>query len=102
VGLCPDVHDLVLSKAHAGRDKDVAYVRAAIKASLVDNDTLSERLALMPIGDDEGRRVERLIGDLLPPGRAQPTSFPSTRSAGAVWVKAHRRGRHAVRGYWRR
>lgn len=44
-GLCLEVHDLVVSKCIAGREKDVRFLRAAVRHGLVDRATLFERLA---------------------------------------------------------
>ncbi len=44
-GLCLEVHDLVVSKAVVGREKDRCFVREAIRHGLVDRDTLLDRLA---------------------------------------------------------
>jgi hypothetical protein len=49
VGLCLEVHDLVLSKWAAGRDKDREFVATAVRAGLVRREILLERLASMPI-----------------------------------------------------
>lgn len=45
VGLCLEVHDLVISKYAALREKDIAFVQAAIRHGLVDRGQLIERLA---------------------------------------------------------
>lgn len=44
-GFCPEVHDLAISKLVAGRDKDVAFVSALLRAGLVRDDELTTRLA---------------------------------------------------------
>ena len=51
VGLCLEVHDLVLSKLVAGRDKDVRFFEAAAASGLVKEPLLLERLATMKIDD---------------------------------------------------
>jgi hypothetical protein len=43
-GLCLEVHDLVVSKAVAGREKDRVFVREVIRHGLVDRATLLDRL----------------------------------------------------------
>ena len=45
--ICPDLHDLVVSKCAAGRDKDADFVRVLIKDGLVDSKILSERIAML-------------------------------------------------------
>lgn len=54
VGLCLEIHDLVLSKWAAGREKDRDFVKAAVRHRLVDRTTLLERLDTMAI--DLGHR----------------------------------------------
>lgn len=53
-GLCLEPHDLVVSKAIAGRDKDVRFLQSAIAHGLVDPAVLLERLAATVV--DEARR----------------------------------------------
>lgn len=48
-GWCLEIHDLVLSKYVAGREKDLDFVQAAARHKLVDRDELLKRLATMPI-----------------------------------------------------
>lgn len=48
-GLCLEVHDLLLSKYVAGRDKDLRFSRAAVAHGLVQRATLEERLATMTL-----------------------------------------------------
>jgi hypothetical protein len=50
-GLCLEVHDLLLSKYVAGREKDARFSRAAVKAGLVRRETLEDRLATMVLDD---------------------------------------------------
>lgn len=45
--ICPDLHDLTVSKCAAGRPKDADYVRVLFKHHLVKLDTLIERIALL-------------------------------------------------------
>jgi hypothetical protein len=60
-GLCLEPHDLVISKYVAGREKDRAYVRAAIRHRLVTPSTLHERLERTPIDAAARERVARQI-----------------------------------------
>jgi hypothetical protein len=53
-GLCLEVHDLVISKYVAAREKDDHFVREAIRAGLVDESVVLARLAGTAI--DAGRR----------------------------------------------
>lgn len=45
VGLCLEIHDLLISKYCAGRDKDLEFCAAVVEAGLVDRTTLANRLA---------------------------------------------------------
>jgi len=65
--VCPELHDLVVSKCVAGRDKDADFVRELLRLGLVSAATLQERAALLDaakypvahIGDwIERRRIE--------------------------------------------
>lgn len=46
-GWCLEVHDLVLSKYVAGREKDARFNRAAVAAGLVQKEVLLDRLSTM-------------------------------------------------------
>ncbi|MDH6591516.1 hypothetical protein M2165_001405 [Variovorax sp. TBS-050B] len=65
--VCPELHDLALSKAVAGREKDADFVRELLRLGLVSASILRERAALLDplkhpvaqIGDwIERRRIE--------------------------------------------
>lgn len=43
-GLCLEIHDLLISKVIAGREKDFDFLREAVKHGLADRDTLLARL----------------------------------------------------------
>jgi hypothetical protein len=45
--ICPDLHDLTVSKCAAAREKDADYVRVLLQHKLVKLDTLLERIALL-------------------------------------------------------
>lgn len=66
-GWCLEVHDLVISKAVAGRDKDRTFVREAIRHGLVQAATLRERLSETPIAADVGARIQAWIDAALVP-----------------------------------
>ena len=54
--ICPDLHDLVVSKCAAGRDKDADFVRVLLKDGLVDSKILSDRIALLdPVKHNVGQ-----------------------------------------------
>jgi len=50
-----EIHDLIISKYVAGRDKDRLFIRAAVAHRMVDRATLLARLAATPL--DEARRA---------------------------------------------
>jgi len=64
------VHDLVVSKTVAGREKDVAFLRAAARHRLVDRATLLERAAATEL-DPQARAlvVGRIDEAFAPPAR---------------------------------
>ncbi|HSL19502.1 MAG TPA: DUF6036 family nucleotidyltransferase [Methylomirabilota bacterium] len=61
VGLCLEVHDLVISKLVAEREKDLEFVRAVIAHRLVREETLRERLETAPVPAERRRRIAGLI-----------------------------------------
>jgi hypothetical protein len=62
-GLCLEVHDLLISKYVAGRQKDGEFVRAAIRHRLVKQRVLLERLEMTPVDNELketiGKRIVR-------------------------------------------
>jgi len=56
-GWCLEVHDLVLSKYAAGREKDHDFIAAAIAHRMVDRSVLEGRLADLPISDEHRARI---------------------------------------------
>lgn len=64
VGLCLEVHDLLISKYFAGRDKDHEFCSAVVEAGLVDHDRLMQRLADTEMDGDTRQRVtDRIAAD---------------------------------------
>lgn len=61
IGLCLELHDLLLSKYFAGRDKDHEFCLAVVQAHLADRGVLLQRLAAMPIDAAARARIERRI-----------------------------------------
>jgi hypothetical protein len=45
--ICPDLHDLTVSKCVAGREKDADFVRELLRHGLVSESTLKERIAML-------------------------------------------------------
>lgn len=60
-GLCLEIHDLLLSKYFAARDKDRTYCRVAIARRLAEPATLLARLADMPIDDARKKSIELAV-----------------------------------------
>ena len=62
-GWCLEVHDLLISKAVAGRNKDRDFVREAIRHELVQQSVLDERLARTAIDPVVAERIRRWIAE---------------------------------------
>lgn len=60
--VCIEPHDLVVSKLVAGREKDLEFATALIRARLVDPNVLLERAELIPAPGAVIRRVRESIG----------------------------------------
>lgn len=60
-GWCLEVHDLVLSKYVAGREKDLEFVEVAARYGLVQRDVLLQRLPTIPADDAVLRLAEQRI-----------------------------------------
>lgn len=52
IGWCLEIHDLVISKYVAGREKDHEFIGGAVQAALVDEGVLLERLASTDLEDE--------------------------------------------------
>jgi hypothetical protein len=61
VALCLEVHDLVLAKCAAGRDRDWQFAEDALTAGLVDVETLIKRVPDLPLPEDERSYVRRML-----------------------------------------
>jgi hypothetical protein len=61
-GWCLEIHDLVVAKYVAGRDKDEAFVRAAIAHGMVREDRVRERLDATTLADEVRSLVSARIG----------------------------------------
>jgi hypothetical protein len=63
-GWCLDVHDLVLAKYAAGREKDHQFAAAALQHHLVQRDELLRRLVDLPVDEVQRARIQaRIIAD---------------------------------------
>lgn len=56
---CDVAHDLAASKLVAFRDNDREFVRVLLLERLVDAETLRERLAKLPVAEEERDRLAR-------------------------------------------
>jgi len=72
-GWCVEVHDLVISKYVAGREKDASFVATVMVHGLVDPAVLLNRLEVTPISQDRrdeiAARISRDQRSLAEPGR---------------------------------
>jgi hypothetical protein len=65
VAWCLEVHDLVLSKCAASRDRDWDYARAALKAGVVGADALLARVPDLPVDDTVRDHVDRMLRGVI-------------------------------------
>jgi hypothetical protein len=61
VAWCLEVHDLVLSKCVAGRERDWEYAGEALKAGLVDPETLLARTRDLPVEPAARAHIETML-----------------------------------------
>jgi len=72
-GWCLEIHDLVLSKYVANREKDQEFIAAAIAHGMVDHAELARRLPAMPIDPDARAQIAAAIdADFRRSGRRDP------------------------------
>lgn len=60
-GLCLEIHDLMISKLFASREKDIEFFQAAVKLKIVDKDVLIERLDETMFEKSDIDRIKGLI-----------------------------------------
>ena len=61
IAFCLEVHDLVLSKLAAGRDRDWDFARTCVRHGLCDPGVLVERAQTLPIGGDQIQQIRRAV-----------------------------------------
>lgn len=61
IGWCLDVHDLVLAKAAAGRERDWEYVTEAIRHQLVSTDALLSRVTDLPVSRAQHETIRKML-----------------------------------------
>ncbi|MBI1814601.1 MAG: hypothetical protein HYR72_06465 [Deltaproteobacteria bacterium] len=60
-GWCLEVHDLVVSKLAAGREKDFAFAREALGHRLVHAPTLLARIEMIPLAPEARERLRTWV-----------------------------------------
>ncbi len=55
--VCIDAHDLVVSKLVAGREKDIEFAVALIRAKLISAEVLFERIKLLAVPNAVIKRI---------------------------------------------
>ena len=64
-GWCLEVHDLVLSKCAAGRERDWKFAEEAIRHGLADPDELRRRAGDMPVSGVALERLHRTVDGVI-------------------------------------
>jgi hypothetical protein len=65
IAWCLEVHDLVLSKCVAGRDRDWDYAAEALTAGIVDADLLLSRVGDLPVDANVRDHVDRSLRSVI-------------------------------------
>ena len=65
VAWCLEVHDLVLSKCAAGRERDWQYAREALRAQIVDPHVLLTRIPDLPVGAEAITHIEMMLRAII-------------------------------------
>lgn len=60
-GWCLEIHDLVLAKCVAGRERDWRFAKDAISHGLVESATLIERVDDLPVSEDARAHVRGML-----------------------------------------
>ena len=69
-GWCLEVHDLVLSKCAAGRERDWEFAELAIRHGLADPGELRRRLPDMPLDGPSLASLRRVVDGAIARARA--------------------------------
>jgi hypothetical protein len=64
-GWCLEVHDLVLSKCAAGRDRDWEFAREALRHGLADGNELQCRAADLPLSQEQIEGIQRMLAGII-------------------------------------
>ena len=65
IGWCLEVHDLVLSKCAAGRQRDWDFAREALRHGLVEPAELQRRAADLPLPPEDVERIQRMLVGII-------------------------------------
>lgn len=65
IAWCLEIHDLVLSKCAAGRERDWEYAREALKAALLDADVLLARVPDLPVAVETRDHIEKMLRSII-------------------------------------
>jgi hypothetical protein len=60
-GLCVEIHDLVVSKLVAGREKDLDFIAGVLRHGLAETNRLRERLQQTPLAEDRRALCEHRL-----------------------------------------
>jgi hypothetical protein len=71
--IVPGVHDLLISKCVAGRERDWEFAEEAIRHGLADPDELRRRVADLAVGGERLEAVRRTIDGVIARAAAKPS-----------------------------
>lgn len=60
-GLCLEIHDLIISKLYAGRQKDKEFFHAAVALGIILKETLWERLKITEMSEEKRENISAHI-----------------------------------------
>ena len=69
-GWCLEIHDLLLSKCVAGRERDWEFVEEAVRQGLTEPAELQRRLVDLPVSDARRVAVRRMVDGVI--SRTEP------------------------------
>jgi uncharacterized nucleotidyltransferase DUF6036 len=65
IGWCLEVHDLILSKCAAGRERDWDFAREALRHNLVDPKELQRRAADLPLSPADIESIQQMLAGII-------------------------------------
>jgi hypothetical protein len=65
IAWCLEIHDLVLSKCAAGRDRDWDYAAEALKEGVVEGETLLSRVRELPVQSKRRIHIEKMLRGMI-------------------------------------